>query len=199
MNILKEELLNKIKEADKAYYELDNPIMSDKEYDKIRTSFINRFGSKDLNYVPGKVTMDFIPFKHIVPVISLSKVKRTEKDKLLKEIKRLWPIVYEPKIDGLTVVAYPNKDGSCKFVTRGNGTEGEVLPNFISKYEGKNINNTGYPIRGEVFLGYNEFKEINNDRKIKGESLFKNPRNAAAGILRNKERSPYIDKLSYLC
>ena len=76
---------------------------------------------------------------------------------------------------------------------------GEILPNFISKYMGTNVNNTGYPIRGEVYLGYNEFKEINYDRKIKGETLFKNPRNASAGILRNKECSPYINKLNYLC
>lgn len=199
MNTLKEQMLDKIKTADHAYYALDNPIMTDAEYDSLRAKFIKTYGIRDLNYVPGEVSNDFIPFKHQVPVISLSKIKRTDTDKFLKEIKKLWPVVYEPKIDGLTVVAYPNKDGSCKFVTRGNGKIGEILPNFISKYMGTNVNNTGYPIRGEVYLGYNEFKEINYDRKIKGETLFKNPRNAAAGILRNKECSPYINKLNYLC
>jgi len=199
MNTLKEQMLDKIKTADHAYYALDNPIMTDAEYDSLRAKFIKTYGIRDLNYVPGEVSNDFIPFKHQVPVISLNKIKRTDTDKFLKEIKKLWPVVYEPKIDGLTVVAYPNKDGSCKFVTRGNGKIGEILPNFISKYMGTNVNNTGYPIRGEVYLGYNEFKEINYDRKIKGETLFKNPRNAAAGILRNKECSPYINKLNYLC
>lgn len=199
MNTLKEQMLDKIKTADHAYYALDNPIMTDAEYDSLRAKFIKTYGIRDLNYVPGEVSNDFIPFKHQVPVISLSKIKRTDTDKFLKEIKKLWPVVYEPKIDGLTVVAYPNKDGSCRFVTRGNGKIGEILPNFISKYMGTNVNNTGYPIRGEVYLGYNEFKEINYDRKIKGETLFKNPRNAAAGILRNKECSPYINKLNYLC
>lgn len=199
MNTLKEQMLDKIKTADHAYYALDNPIMTDAEYDSLRAKFIKTYGIRDLNYVPGEVSNDFIPFKHQVPVISLNKIKRTDTDKFLKEIKKLWPVVYEPKIDGLTVVAYPNKDGSCKFVTRGNGKIGEILPNFISKYMGTNVNNTGYPIRGEVYLGYNEFKEINYDRKIKGETLFKNPRNASAGILRNKECSPYINKLNYLC
>ena len=121
MNTLKEQMLDKIKTADHAYYALDNPIMTDAEYDSLRAKFIKTYGIRDLNYVPGEVSNDFIPFKHQVPVISLSKIKRTDTDKFLKEIKKLWPVVYEPKIDGLTVVAYPNKDGSCKFVTRGNG------------------------------------------------------------------------------
>lgn len=199
INYSKEELLNKIKEADKAYYDLDNPIMSDAEYDNLRNIFIKNFSTGLLNYVPGNVSKDFVPFNHTYPVISLNKIKRNELVKLSKEIKKLSPVVYEPKLDGLTVVAYPKENGSCMYVTRGNGVEGEILPHFISFLEGININNTGYPIRGEVFLRYKEFTEINQERQNNNLPLFKNPRNAAAGILRNKERSPYIDKLQYLC
>lgn len=199
MNYSKEYLLKKIKEADKAYYDLDNPIMSDNEYDKLRNSFLENFSYESLDYVPGNVSKDFIPFKHLYSVISLNKIKRNETEKLSKEIKKISPVIYEAKLDGLTVVAYPKDDGSCIFVTRGNGVEGEILPHFISLLEGTNINNTNFPIRGEVLLGYKEFIEINKERQRNNLPLFKNPRNAAAGILRNKERSPYIDKLQYIC
>ena len=80
---------------------------------------------------------------------SLDKVKYYEKDKLKKKLEKLYPVVLESKLDGLTVVAYP-KDGTSMFVTRGNGVEGEILHRFPSEYCG--INKSLYPIRGEAFL-----------------------------------------------
>lgn len=188
--------LSIIKDADKAYYELDNPLYSDEDYDNIRREYIDRYGEADLNYVPGAVSAGFERFKHTSPVSSLDKVKETEKTKLMERIKAFKISVMEPKFDGLTVVAYPNPDGkTCKFVTRGSGEEGEVLPNFISEYEGECCNNLMYPIRGEVYLTDNAFEEINDSRPE--NEKFVNARNAAAGILRNIERSQYIDKLSF--
>lgn len=197
---LKEEMLSRIKKADKAYYEQDNPIMSDVEYDLLRRNYIRHYGETDLAYVPGRVSDGFQPFKHSEPVASLGKFKQSEDDdKLRKKIHALWPVVIEPKLDGLTVVAYPNPDGSCTFVTRGDGNEGETLPNFISMYEGKEVNTSGYPIRGEVFLTTSALDKIRAAQIANGEEPAKNARNIAAGILRNKERSPYIDKLTYVC
>lgn len=60
MNTLKEQMLDKIKTADHAYYALDNPIMTDAEYDSLRAKFIKTYGIRDLNYVPGEVSNDFI-------------------------------------------------------------------------------------------------------------------------------------------
>ena len=91
---------------------------------------------------------------HPVPVTSLAKIKAGETEKLHKWREKLSPVVLEPKYDGLTVVAYPQKDGSYKFVTRGSGTDGEVLPNFISKYEGNVFAEGTYAIRGEVAMRY---------------------------------------------
>ena len=196
----REEQLAIIKQADHKYYDLDNPSMSDAEYDKLRRDYIAQYGADDLNYVPGDVADGFEKFRHPTPVTSLGKWTKgvdDEKDLLVK-IEKLWPVEIQPKYDGLTVVAYPNADGSCKFVTRGLGGEvGEVLPNFIPEYEGTGVNNSSYAIRGEVYITPTNFKELNNRLKADGEELMKNMRNAAAGLLRRKERSPYLNLLSY--
>jgi len=188
-----------IDRLDWAYYNEDNPIVSDKEYDEYRRVFEKKYGK--LDYVPGGISEGFEKFRHPTPVTSLSKwTEGVDKaDDFIKKVKDLWPVVVEPKYDGLTVVAYPIGDGFCKYVTRGLGGEiGEVLPNFIQRYEGPNINDSGYPIRGEVFITEKNFQELNRRLKAEGEEPMKNLRNAAAGILRRKGRSPYIDLLSYI-
>ena len=194
----KEKLLKAIKDADRAYYDEDAPTISDASYDALRKEYIDEYGSEDLDYTPGSVLDSFQRFHHPIPVTSLAKIKDGENDKLHKWKKKLAPIVLEPKYDGLTVVAYPQKDGSFKYVTRGSGTDGEVLPHFIHKYEGNQLSSGAYGIRGEVFLTKTAFDRIQKDKKAKGEEPFKNIRNAAAGILRSKERSPYINELSYI-
>ena len=175
--------------------------MSDADYDELRRSYINQYGAEDLNYVPGNVTDGFEKFRHPTPVTSLGKwTKDVDSEEDLKaQIKKLWPVEIQPKYDGLTVVAYPNNDGSCRFVTRGLGGEvGEVLPSFIPEYEGPGVNNSGYPIRGEVFITPENFEKLNNCLVAGGEEPMKNMRNAAAGLLRRKERSPHLDLLSYV-
>ena len=195
----REEHLAVIKQADKAYYVADRPLLSDAAYDELRKSYIDQYGAEDLDYTPGAVAKEFVPFHHPIPVTSLAKIKAGETEKLHKWREKLSPVVLEPKYDGLTVVAYPQKDGSYKYVTRGSGTDGEVLPNFISKYEGNVFAEGTYAIRGEVMLTKQAFREIQNDQIARDEEPFRQIRNAAAGILRNKERSPYIDKLKYVC
>lgn len=183
------ELLKKIQDADEAYYYNDNPILSDSEYDKMREEYEKAYGS--LDSVPGKINTDtFQKLKHSYAVSSLGKVKYEDKVALIKELARLYPVILEPKIDGLTVVSYPNGN----FVTRGNGDEGEILNHFIPGLENK----SGHIIRGEAYLSFDDFDKINELQREKGLPEFKNPRNAAAGILRNKEKSPYLDYLSYV-
>ena len=195
----REEHLAAIKAADAAYYNADAPLMADSEYDKLRADYIAKYGAADLDYVPGEAAAAFSKFRHTVPVISLAKVKYDEeRGKLETELRRLWPVLHEPKLDGLTVVAYPKSDGSCTFVTRGDGKTGEVIPFFIRGYERSGVNRTGEAVRGEVFMDVATFSAINAEREAAGEELFRNPRNAAAGILRNKERSAYLDRLRYM-
>ena len=197
----REEHLAAIKKADHEYYDLDNPTLSDAEYDKLRRDYINQYGAADLNYVPGGASDGFEKFQHPTPVTSLSKWTKGVDDEadLKKQIEKLWPVEVQPKYDGLTVVAYPNADGSCRFVTRGLGGEiGEILPNFIPEYEGTGVNNSDYAIRGEVFITPDNFERLNSALTFDGEEPMKNMRNAAAGLLRRKERSQYLDLLSYV-
>ena len=197
----KERWLNAIKEADKAYYELDSPIISDNDYDTLRNGYIEKYGDNDLNYVPGKAVGEFIPFKHPIPVISLAKIKAGDVDGLEKWFNKLQRVALEPKLDGLTVVAYPGKikDSSFTYVTRGSGVEGEILPNVSDKLRLAKTNDCKYPIRGEVYLDEEDFEKIKADQIERGEQPFKQIRNAAAGILRSKERSRYINYLKFCC
>lgn len=194
----REEQLNTIKSADNAYYNLNNPTMTDQEYDALRTDYIEKYGSDDLNYVPGN-SITSRKFKHPIEVTSLAKVDEDEVAKLKSEIKRLGSVVIEPKYDGLTVVAYPKEDGSYFFVTRGSGSEGDILKWF--KDEKLAGSNTKYAIRGEAFMTQENFEKMNADLIKNGEEPKANPRNAAAGILNpaRKEVSPYLNLISYIC
>lgn len=194
----REEQLNTIKSADNAYYNLNNPTMTDQEYDVLRTDYIEKYGSDDLNYVPGN-SITSRKFKHPIEVTSLAKVDEDEVTKLKSEIKRLGNVVIEPKYDGLTVVAYPREDGSYFFVTRGSGSEGDILKWF--KDEKLTGANTKYAIRGEAFMTQENFEKMNVDLVKNGEEPKANPRNAAAGILNpaRKEVSPYLNLISYIC
>ena len=194
----REEQLNAIKSADNAYYNLNNPTMTDQEYDALRTDYIEKYGSDDLNYVPGN-SITSRKFKHPIEVTSLAKVDEDEVAKLKSEIKRLGSVVIEPKYDGLTVVAYPKEDGSYFFVTRGSGSEGDILKYFND--ENLTGSNTKYAIRGEAFITQENFEKMNADLIKNGEEPKANPRNAAAGILNpaRKEVSPYLNLISYIC
>lgn len=194
----REEQLNTIKSADNAYYNLNNPTMTDQEYDALRTDYVEKYGSDDLNYVPGN-SITSRKFKHPIEVTSLAKVDEDEVAKLKSEIKRLGSVVIEPKYDGLTVVAYPKEDGSYFFVTRGSGNEGDILKYFND--ENLAGSNTKYAIRGEAFMTQENFEKMNADLIKNGEEPKANPRNAAAGILNpaRKEVSPYLNLISYIC
>lgn len=191
----KAEHLSLIKEANKAYYELDSPIMSDLEYDNLYYDYIDSYGEKDLDFVAGKRVETLTPYTHTANMNSLDKIKHSEESKLKKALEKLYPVAIENKIDGLTIVAYP-VDGHSSFVTRGNGTVGEILPRFPKKYTDKNTSQ--YPIRGEAFLLKSSLKQINEERKFQGLDLFANERNAASGIMRRLEDNPYIEHIKFI-
>lgn len=192
-------LRKKIEAADKAYYDEDKPIMSDEEYDKLRRSYEEEYGS--LDYVPGNVKNSFVSFNHPVALLSLDKLFDDDpavETKLQNIVKKFGDICVQPKIDGLTIAGYPQKDGTYTFVTRGRGgITGEIIPAFISAYDG--VTGLGsITVRGEAFITKQDFEKILSLQKAAGEEPFSNPRNAAAGILRNKEKSLYLGYLSYV-
>lgn len=166
----------------KAYYEDDRPLVTDDYYDSCVKSYEELYGEK-FEYM-GAAVNAFSKFTHPYPVLSLDKVTSEValKEKLKNDFEDKY--IIQPKIDGLTVVYYP--DGSM--VSRGDGKVGEVLP-FANR-----MNNLpkplDRPVRMEVYLP----KTIFNDRY---SEISKNPRNIAAGIIRRKEYTVQIKDLRY--
>lgn len=181
MSIGKDALEALLKYHDDKYYNQDNPEISDAQYDALKNSYVELYG--EYNYVPGEASANLKKYEHTTNVSSLDKVQITDVENLKKHIQRLWPIVIQPKMDGLTVVSYPDED-----VTRGNGSIGEVITEKM-KYVVGTGNRIGFPIRSEVVMLKSEFNRINEERIANGEEPFKNTRNAAAGMLRQLDPS----------
>ena len=204
-NRIFEDYLEKIKlfqKYNKHYYDLNNPLVDDQEFDKLKSEIIklekkNKFlnsinsPSNSVGFKPSKV---FKKVKHSVPMLSLGNVF-TEDDLINFEKKILnflnkdnnFNIVFsaEPKIDGISAsLIYRNG----KFVTglsRGDGKEGEDITENLKTIDDipHLIKSKNFPreidIRGEVFIQNSDFEKLKNK--------FANPRNAASGSLRQKD------------
>lgn len=176
------EKLDMLRVWDIEYYEEDNPSISDEDYDSCLRSYNSKYKKKYTSSL-GKANSIFEKYEHSTPVLSLDKITTKEAfDNIVSKFKYL---VIEPKLDGLSVVYYP--DG--KIVSRGNGHTGEVLP-FANKIPNLPKPLKDYPVRMEIVIE----KDI-YDKHFKNTG--KNPRNVAAGILRRKEYSDDIKYLSY--
>ena len=192
------------------YYVLDSPVISDEEYDRLY------FHLKDLedkyHYIlpdsptqrVGAPPLDkFEKVKHTMPMLSLDNAfSYDDMEEFDKRIKRLLKsdedIEYtvEPKYDGLAIeLTY--RDGLLfKASTRGDGYEGEDVTRNIKtirsvpmKIGGVGIIPEEIDIRGEMYMDISEFEKLNKDREKKGEPPFANPRNAAAGSVRQLDSS----------
>jgi len=174
---------------DDLYYNRDTPELSDAEYDALKSEYLLLIGLEEINYVPGEA--QFKKYTHTTSIKSLGKINTIEQAR--DEIERLYPVVIEPKYDGLTLVIY--KDG--KAVTRGSGTIGEDVTFNVMKFVRTN-NPYNYPIRGEAIMPISVFNEINKQRELEGLELYKNPRNAIAGLLRNKDNTNIPKGLKFI-
>ena len=177
-------LLNKYEEA---YYSGES-LVSDEEYDALKEKYISLYG--EYNFVPSEGNTGFKKVEHIHPLLSLDKIQLNDKDKLKKELERLWPVVIQPKFDGLSIEIQQNK-----FVTRGDGHVGDdvtmqclQIPDIdlvIDLFDNEEIG----PLRAEILMTHGDFKALNEQREKEGLKLFDNCRNAASGMLRNKDVS----------
>ena len=184
-----ENLKQQLDYHDDLYYNKDNPELSDAEYDALKSQYLSLTQTKEYNYIPGEA--QFKKYTHTTSIKSLGKINTIEQARA--EIKRLYPVVIEPKYDGLTLVIY--KDG--RTVTRGSGTIGEDVTSNVMNFIRTN-NPYNYPIRGEAIMPISVFNEINKQRELEGKDLFKNPRNAIAGLLRNKDSSNIPKGLKFI-
>lgn len=191
------ELINIINQANIDYYIKDNPLITDQEYDKYLRELIEleekypKLKQKDspTNKIGAKISSNKISHKN--PMMSLSNVFNEEEliefDKRIKKEIIKPEYVLELKIDGLAISLIYEQGILVKGVTRGDGFTGEDITENVKTI--KDIpkvltEKVDIDVRGEVYMSKDVFSSINNEKIAKGEEKFANPRNAAAGSLR---------------
>ena len=198
------ELIKIINEADYNYHTLDNPTITDQEYDSYLRELYNieeahpelvRSDSPSQR-AGGKVLDEFKKITHTIPMLSLSNVFNEEEIKLFDERIKKEGInpeyVAELKIDGLSVSLNYKNGKLVSAATRGDGVVGEDITNNVKtiKTVPLTINKQiDIEVRGEIYISKKRFEEINADRAKKGLDLFQNCRNLAAGSIRQLDSS----------
>lgn len=197
---------------DQRYHEQDAPIISDAEYDALRRcheAIEQKYphllrSDSPTQKVGGRPNEKFGKIQHKVPMLSLSNAFETEDiADFLSRIRRflgledLLPVeLYaEPKIDGLSFSARFEHGKLVHAATRGNGYTGEditanicTIPDFPQMLKGNNLP-SAIEIRGEVYMQHSDFKKLNALQEQEQGKIFANPRNAAAGSLRQLDSS----------
>lgn len=203
-----DQLTNEIREHDKRYYQKDAPTVSDAEYDKLRRKLVAleeafpEFADPEspTQKVGAAPAEGFKKVTHSQPMLSLGNAfNREDVEELFARVRRFLELdesekvtlTTEPKIDGVSFSAR-YEDGKLKVAaTRGDGLVGEdITQNILHVSEfPERISNTAnvLEVRGEVFMRKTNFRLLNSERAAVGEPLFANPRNAAAGSLRQLE------------
>lgn len=197
------ERLNEIKkllnEYNYQYYVLDNPTVTDQEYDRLMQELQNIelkhpewvTADSPSQRVGGQVLDSFQKITHERMMLSLGNIFNEDELMLFDDrIREVYPnveYVCELKIDGLAV-SLVYADGHLDYgATRGDGTIGEDITHNVKTIKSipLSIDYDGdFEVRGEIYMPKKSFNELNNQRKEAGESLFANPRNAAAGSVR---------------
>lgn len=190
-----------VEEHSRRYYDEDAPTISDFEYDKLMHTLMDledafpqfKTAESPTQHVGGKVSNQFTPVRHEVPLESLADVFSHEElfafgARVDNGLAEAHSYDVEPKIDGLSI-ALEYVDGVfVRGATRGDGQTGEDVTENLRTIRSlpKNLNNAPHRliVRGEVYMSKETFEMLNREREIKGEALLANPRNGAAGSLR---------------
>lgn len=199
-----EELREKIRYHNYHYYVLDDLIISDTEYDQLMKE-LEDWETKYPQYInPSSPTQrvgiepvsGFTTVKHITPMQSLANAFSSEELRAFDQrVKKIIPqqrlkYVSELKIDGLAVALVYENGLFVRGATRGDGVTGEEVTSNLRTVKAIPLKLFGEDIPprievyGEVYIRKSDFKKLNEERIKKGESLFANPRNAAAGSVR---------------
>lgn len=195
------ELVERLLQLSVAYYDNDAPLVSDFEYDRMNNQLKQIEAEhpdwiradSPTQHVGGHVNAQFAPVEHPVALESLMDVFSYEELdafclRMDSSIAEAHDYVTEPKIDGLSV-AVEYRDGNLyQGATRGNGAIGEDVTENLRTIRSlpKTLKNAPprLIVRGEVYMSHDTFAMLNARREITGEQLLANPRNAAAGSLR---------------
>ena len=205
------ELVKQIEVADKAYYQDDAPDLSDADYDALRAELLEieekypklANAQSPSQKVGAKPAAGFKKVKHAVAMLSLSNVFSEEDvEDFLARVRKflglsesdILEIVAEPKIDGLSCsLRYENRK-LVQAATRGDGQEGEDITANINTIDEipKNLPEDApdiLEVRGEIYIGKKDFEALNEKQEEAGKQKFANPRNAAAGSVRQLDSS----------
>lgn len=193
------ELIDIINEADYNYHTLDNPTISDQEYDKYLRELFEieeehpEWIREDspTRHAGGKIIEGFEKVAHKIPMMSLSDVFSESEviafDERIKKEGINPKYMCELKIDGLSVSLLYEKGKLVRAATRGDGTVGEDITHnatTIKVIPLKLKEEVDIEVRGEIFMSKKTLEDLNKKRKEKGEPLLQNCRNAAAGSIR---------------
>ena len=203
-------LTTEIAQHDRRYYQEDRPSMTDAEYDELRARYKaieERFPDlRTLESLSLKVgaapSGKFKKVRHALPMLSLDNafsdedvvgfVARIRRFLKLDESEKI-AFSAEPKIDGLSMSLRYESGELVTAATRGDGAEGEdvtanirTLKDVPQKLKGRNVPKV-CEVRGEVYMTKHAFLELNERQKAAGGQIFANPRNSAAGSLRQKD------------
>ena len=199
-----QELRDLVRYHSRLYYELDNPELDDYEYDLLYHELLDleekypdlKTADSPTQKVGGAASLKFEPVKHIVQMGSLQDVFSYEElfefDERVRSVIEKPEYVVEPKIDGLSVSLEYRNGVFVRGSTRGDGFVGEDVTHNLMTINSipKRINcpEVSYlELRGEVYISKDTFRKLIDAQEIVGERPFKNPRNAAAGSLRQKD------------
>ena len=199
-----DELIKLIEKANYDYYTLDNPTVTDREYDNWMSELLDieerhpEIKRKDSpsEKIGGEVISEFKKVEHKIGMFSISDVfNESEIVAFDERIRKEFPnpsYVCELKIDGLAVSLQYEKGILKRAATRGNGLVGEDITHNV-KTIGTIPLRLNKPVdievRGEIYMPLKAFNELNEKRLINGEPTFQNPRNAAAGSIRQLDSS----------
>ena len=199
-----DELIKLIEKANYDYYTLDNPTVTDREYDNWMSELLDieerhpEIKRKDSpsEKIGGEVISEFKKVEHKIGMFSISDVfNESEIVGFDERIRKEFPnpsYVCELKIDGLAVSLQYEKGILKRAATRGNGLVGEDITHNV-KTIGTIPLRLNKPVdievRGEIYMPLKAFNELNEKRLKNGEPIFQNPRNAAAGSIRQLDSS----------
>jgi DNA ligase (NAD+) len=202
-----EELRAQLEHHNYRYYVLDAPEVSDAEYDQLMRELqalehkhpeLLTADSPTQRVGGAAATTLFAPARHSSPLLSLDNAFDDEelvawRDRVLKGLGREPSYVCEPKIDGVSVAVVYERGRLTRGATRGDGQVGEDVTSNVRTIRAvpHRLRTDSPPewleVRGEVFLRLADFERINEEQGASGKALFANPRNATAGLLRQKD------------
>lgn len=199
-----EQLKTSIRQHDHAYYVLDRPNILDSEYDELMRRLREMEAShpewvtpdSPTQRVGGAVAQGFASVRHKTALLSLANAFSAQEvrsfDQRVRQLLDGTPVEYvlEPKVDGLAISLLYEDGLLVQAATRGDGETGENVTTNVRTVRSVPLQLAGealpaqLDVRGEIYMPKRSFAKLNEQRAAAGEALFANPRNAAAGSLR---------------